>query len=1028
MGLEPLAGFEFPPQRGVAGPPPAELRERLGRRRHHRLEHEDDVAHHHHLRVVIPELARLPGEIEGQLALLHGESHLQAHLADEFSIALAETGAAFPAKHEVVLRRHRRAHPVEIIQHLRQSRGALGAVETKILRLHAEGSHLETERRRRPVGVARVVLAKRRGMIDDAKAKHRVGDGRQRRERQQPRGVEGSRGGEGERRGAEVLQEKTQAPQNLRLGLVPNVAIRRPETRRRSPRMVQRQRRGEDAAEEVHEERRAERERVGEEFGLIRQQHAAVHGFSHRRRGFADVRDAIRHERELDGANNRGRLRAPRERLNRRVAAVVHPRQSAEQRRGTRGGGASHVRQGFRVAVAALALGGVQQRRRQQRSSAKRGDALKHPLDASDDARERLRLHGGRARRERRGGERRARGRRRGRRRDDVRRRRRRRRRVVRASENRKRIAVDADASGGGGRPRGHHPRGRRVDRRRAHRRRARPRRRLGRRVRQRVRVRSRGGGEGATRAFQRRRRRRRQLFPGNLSEVLQRLFQEDVTHAHLHQRVRATRRHPGGGGDAETRRLERESSARRVAAPRLRGEGRDGVRRGAERRGARPGTHGGHQRSLVEERQHLAVDHLGLSLARRREDERAVEERPAGPVHQRPRVDVVDEHRVHRAEPVQGGVRLLRVVLEAVARVGDGEGEVRVVPSHDVHHRVPAGFRAPTARQEQRTPPRRVSHALHHLTDPTQKTLVIARSRGAPQGEIPQPHERLSRVRQRRRLLGRRRHRQLSQRAAHVRGGFDQRSKRPDGVTGGQRHAASFHSLLGEHGVRHEVDERGSLPHGAGEIADGGTAERANQTGAFERAEEAFAARGLPGGVRGGVRAVVSGGGAGDAASGAARGGVSRLGDGFGEGGDPRVHGGGALRLEDEGAARGVLVAGLGLEHEDALAGELVRQAELGEARLGVEDAHAGVGADGRLSPGLVLARGAVAREVTERRHLRTGRGGGEREEAPVPLLAAAEGVGAALLGEPSGDDHLLARGRRRHCCFRGAIARRAP
>ena len=68
------------------------------------------------------------------------------------------------------------------------------------------------------------------------------------------------------------------------------------------------------------------------------------------------------------------------------------------------------------------------------------------------------------------------------------------------------------------------------------------------------------------------------------------------------------------------------------------------------------------------------------------------------------------------------------------------------------------------------------------------------------------------------------------------------------------------------------------------------------------------------------------------------------------------------------------------------------------------------------------MLARGTVAREVTERRHLRTGRGVGEREEAPIPLLAAAEGVGAALLGEPSGDDHLLARGRRRHCCFRGS------
>ena len=106
------------------------------------------------------------------------------------------------------------------------------------------------------------------------------------------------------------------------------------------------------------------------------------------------------------------------------------------------------------------------------------------------------------------------------------------------------------------------------MDRRSAHRLRARPRRSLGRRVRQRVRVRSRGGGEGAARAFQRRRRgRRRQLFPRNLSEVLQRLFQEDVAHAHLHQGVRAARGHPVGGGDAETRRLERESSARGVSS-----------------------------------------------------------------------------------------------------------------------------------------------------------------------------------------------------------------------------------------------------------------------------------------------------------------------------------------------------------------------------------------------------------------------------------------------------------------------------
>ena len=292
---------------------------------------------------------------------------------------------------------------------------------------------------------------------------------------------------------------------------------------------------------------------------------------------------------------------------------------------------------------------------------------------------------------------------------------------------------------------------------------------------------------------------------------------------------------------------------------------------------------------------------------------------------------------------------------------------------------------------------------------------------RGTPRRD-PQPHERLSRVRERRRLLGRRRNRQLSQRATHVRGGFDQRAKRPDGVTGGQRHAASFHSLFREHGVRHEVYERGVSHTAPGRFRMAGPPSGPTRPARSSARQEAFAALGLSGGVRGGVRAFVSGGGAGDAASGAARCGVSRLRDGFGEGGDPRVHGGRAVRLEDKGAARGVLIPGLGLEHEDALAGELIRQAELGEARLGVEDAHAGVGADGRLSPGLVLARGTVAREVTERRHLRTGRGVGEREEAPIPLLAAAEGVGAALLGEPSGDDHLLARGRRRHCCFRGS------
>ena len=180
--LEAHTGFVFPPQSGVARAPPTKLGQRLRRRRHQRLEKKHDVTHHRHLRVVIPELPALAGEVERQFVGVHGETHLQAHLRQQLGIPGSEIGRFLPPEDDVVVG-DGFLDAVEVVQHLGQPPGPLRAVKAEVLSLHAERPHLEPERSYRSVRVAAVVQAERRRVVGDPQAQHRVGNRREGRER-----------------------------------------------------------------------------------------------------------------------------------------------------------------------------------------------------------------------------------------------------------------------------------------------------------------------------------------------------------------------------------------------------------------------------------------------------------------------------------------------------------------------------------------------------------------------------------------------------------------------------------------------------------------------------------------------------------------------------------------------------------------------------------------------------------------------------------------------------------------------------
>ena len=247
--LEPLPGSVLPPQRGVPGAPPAKLGQRLGRGRHQRLEEEHDVAHHRHLGVVVTELPALAGEVEREFVGIHRKAHLQAHLRQEPRVPRAEIRRFLPPEHHVVIC-HRLLDPVEVVQHLRQPPRSLGAVEAEVLRLHPERSHLEPERRDRSVRVAAVVKAEGRGMVVHPETQNRIRRRRKGREGEESGRVERPRRGHGQRRRAELQEQKPETPQKLRLGLVSD-RLGRPEALRATPGMRQRERSREDAAEEV---------------------------------------------------------------------------------------------------------------------------------------------------------------------------------------------------------------------------------------------------------------------------------------------------------------------------------------------------------------------------------------------------------------------------------------------------------------------------------------------------------------------------------------------------------------------------------------------------------------------------------------------------------------------------------------------------------------------------------------------------------------------------------------------------------
>ena len=171
-----------------------------------------------------------------------------------------------------------------------------------------------------------------------------------------------------------------------------------------------------------------------------------------------------------------------------------------------------------------------------------------------------------------------------------------------------------------------------------------------------------------------------------------------------------------------------------------------------------------------------------------------------------------------------------------------------------------------------------------------------------------------MPRVRQRALLRLRRGHHERPQRPRDLRGCPHQRPERAVGGAGGQGDPPSVPRLRREHAVREKVDERGGLPDRAGDRGDGGPAQRAAETRAFERAQESFPRRNLTS-IRSVGPSVPVGvhvrGAGGCAAHDAARvtihacprGGVMPvIGDGLGQRGDPPVHHAGILRFEDEG------------------------------------------------------------------------------------------------------------------------------
>ena len=430
----------------------------------------------------------------------------------------------------------------------------------------------------------------------------------------------------------------------------------------------------------------------------------------------------------------------------------------------------------------------------------------------------------------------------------------------------------------------------------------------------------------------------------------------------------------------------------------------------------------GRHERPLVQERQHLGVDVLALFLPGRGEDQRPVQQRPGGRVHERPRVDVVQHDGVRVPDPVQQRVSLDRVVLQTVPAVGDEQRVVPVVPAHGVHERVPARARAPPAGQKQRAPDGRVPHAVHNLLDPRQEPLVVPRAcAGHASARSPRPTSAC-----------------LASPSASASSADAGIASRPSAVprrwrsgpaaaralraAGGRRRAA-LDRLARQHSVRHQVDECGRLPHRAGQVGDRGppSGPTSRRSSAPENARIGAALSpplregAVPGGALVAVRHRGVAGDASLAASGH-RAAVPGLGDGLRERGDPVLQRGARLRLQHVGGLgrRGIRRARLGLEREEALAQQLRGQIELREGLLRVQHAHGGVRAHGDAPARLAHARGRIAVAVAERRERappRT-RGGGDQEEvSPVPVLAAAERVRARLFAEPPRAQHLLPR-----------------
>ena len=141
--------------------------------------------------------------------------------------------------------------------------------------------------------------------------------------------------------------------------------------------------------------------------------------------------------------------------------------------------------------------------------------------------------------------------------------------------------------------------------------------------VRERVRVRAGGRGERSARSLERGGRRGSQDVGARRVQILKSGFDQDVSDAHLGQRVRATGVDALRGGHARARSLQREPGPGRVTPP---GHGGERVPVFDPVASLADGTDGAHERPLVKERQHLAVDVLALLLTGRREDQGPVE------------------------------------------------------------------------------------------------------------------------------------------------------------------------------------------------------------------------------------------------------------------------------------------------------------------------------------------------------------------------------------------------------------------